>query len=383
MPAWQAAHLRTAAIRKRAIYVRAFALWCLGRDSLAPRFVTRAVLESFQRHLFNHRQTNGKPLAWSSQLLHLKELRQFFSWLAKQNILIHYRRLSPKNLPISSLRRQQARGSQLYCAITMDSTVAFAESTEHYVKTSPRAHGQERSYTLSPLRCSKLSPHAALCERATQKDTQLGSSSRDPIGYWDGMSLYRYCKGRPSAFIDPMGLRVCGPHVLFYFWTWCVDDDTWRDFEDASLDKYGAFVECVVETNIKTAIVVTGTYAACCTPWYPKSEELLGKGFGPRADKRKFISPLSRLEYEFTQAWNNEKRWFNARGIKWIEAARCKFCVEMWYRNFVFRACNRMVVQFAELARLRCTTRWDPFLRAVNVLCQCMNLRGVATFGNR
>ncbi len=54
----------------------------------------------------------------------------------------------------------------------MDSMVTFAENIEHYVKTPPRARGQDRSYTLSALRCSKLSPHAALRERASQKDAQ-------------------------------------------------------------------------------------------------------------------------------------------------------------------------------------------------------------------
>lgn len=85
---WLATHnFSPATIAKRATYVRAFAVWCLERDFLAPRLVSRAILEAFQRRLFAHRQTSGKPLAWSSQHLHLKELRQFFAWLAKQNIL--------------------------------------------------------------------------------------------------------------------------------------------------------------------------------------------------------------------------------------------------------------------------------------------------------
>src|SRR5690606_19538495 len=45
------------------------------------------MLEAFQRHLFGYRKPDGKPLAWSSKHLHLKEVRQFFSWLAKQNTI--------------------------------------------------------------------------------------------------------------------------------------------------------------------------------------------------------------------------------------------------------------------------------------------------------
>ena len=72
---------------KRALYVRAFGLWCLERDIVTPCTLTKPMIESFQRHLFTHRQVNGKPLAWSSQHLHLKEIKQFFSWLAKQNYI--------------------------------------------------------------------------------------------------------------------------------------------------------------------------------------------------------------------------------------------------------------------------------------------------------
>ena len=86
--AWLATHNFSATtIRKRALYVRAFALWCLDRDLTTPAVVTKPMLEAFQRHLYRYRQASGKPLAWSSQHLHLKEVRQFFCWLAKQNVI--------------------------------------------------------------------------------------------------------------------------------------------------------------------------------------------------------------------------------------------------------------------------------------------------------
>jgi integrase/recombinase XerD len=52
---------------------------------LYPAHVTKAALESYQRSLFRHRKANGKPLAWSGQHLHLKEVRAFFGWLAKKD----------------------------------------------------------------------------------------------------------------------------------------------------------------------------------------------------------------------------------------------------------------------------------------------------------
>jgi integrase/recombinase XerD len=85
---WLAIHNFSAkTIEKRALYVRAFGLWCLQRDLLSPMSIAKPMLEAFQRHLFSYRKPDGKPLAWSSQHLHLKELRQFFAWLAKHNFI--------------------------------------------------------------------------------------------------------------------------------------------------------------------------------------------------------------------------------------------------------------------------------------------------------
>ena len=86
--AWLACHnFSRTTVEKRAVYVRAFAVWCLDCDLVAPHAITKPMIEAFQRHLFHYRKPDGKPLAWSSQHLHLKEIRQFFSWLAKQNYI--------------------------------------------------------------------------------------------------------------------------------------------------------------------------------------------------------------------------------------------------------------------------------------------------------
>lgn len=62
-------------------------LWCSQADLPSPLLITKSILEAFQRHLFRYRKPDGQPLAWSSQHLHLKEVRQFFAWLAKHNHL--------------------------------------------------------------------------------------------------------------------------------------------------------------------------------------------------------------------------------------------------------------------------------------------------------
>ncbi len=74
-----------ATIRKRALYVRQFAIWCLDRDLNGPQTISKPIVESFQRSLYRKRKRDGQPLSWGSQHLHLKEIRSFFAWLVKVN----------------------------------------------------------------------------------------------------------------------------------------------------------------------------------------------------------------------------------------------------------------------------------------------------------
>ncbi len=74
-------------MRLRAVYVRYFALWCLDRDLDQPAFITKPILESYQRYLFRYRKENGKPLSWGSQHMRLQHVNQFFRFLVKTNHL--------------------------------------------------------------------------------------------------------------------------------------------------------------------------------------------------------------------------------------------------------------------------------------------------------
>ncbi|WP_146523885.1 site-specific tyrosine recombinase XerC [Stieleria varia] len=74
-----------ATIKKRITYVRGFAIWCQDRDLTCAIHITKPILESYQRHLYRYRKSNGQPLSWGSQHLALKEIRTYFAWLAKMN----------------------------------------------------------------------------------------------------------------------------------------------------------------------------------------------------------------------------------------------------------------------------------------------------------
>ena len=64
-----------------------FLTWCRKRRTATPSQVTKAVLEEYQRFLFDHRKKNGQPLAMASQHSRLAPLRVWFRWIARRNYI--------------------------------------------------------------------------------------------------------------------------------------------------------------------------------------------------------------------------------------------------------------------------------------------------------
>ncbi|WP_218933575.1 site-specific tyrosine recombinase XerC [Rubripirellula lacrimiformis] len=75
-------------IDNRSKYIRRFALWCIARGITQPNEITKPILERFQRHLYQHRTEQDKPLSFRSQYTHLSSLRAWFKWLARKNYLL-------------------------------------------------------------------------------------------------------------------------------------------------------------------------------------------------------------------------------------------------------------------------------------------------------
>lgn len=71
--------------RKDALKV--FLLWAQERELTDPTSITKAILESYQRHLWRWRKQNGKPLGISTQRSRLSTLKDYFAWLTKKNLL--------------------------------------------------------------------------------------------------------------------------------------------------------------------------------------------------------------------------------------------------------------------------------------------------------
>ena len=74
-------------ISSRGAYLRDFAAWCEERSVESPVEVTRPVLERYRHHIYMRRKSNGEPLSFRTQYLHLHTLRKFFSWLVRQGHL--------------------------------------------------------------------------------------------------------------------------------------------------------------------------------------------------------------------------------------------------------------------------------------------------------
>jgi integrase/recombinase XerD len=63
--------------------------WCSERSITRPVEVTKAVLESYQKHLFHHRREDGRPLSRKTQNGLLHGVRMFFRWMAKRGHILH------------------------------------------------------------------------------------------------------------------------------------------------------------------------------------------------------------------------------------------------------------------------------------------------------
>ena len=69
--------------------LRYFITWCDERGLTRPHDITRPILERYQRYLFLYRKSDGNPLSASTQRCRIVPLRNYFTWLAKQNHILY------------------------------------------------------------------------------------------------------------------------------------------------------------------------------------------------------------------------------------------------------------------------------------------------------
>jgi len=76
---------RTVEARRWAL--RTFLQWAEERDLRRPDQITKPILESYQRWLFNYRKADDTPLGVTTQRGRLGALQNFFTWLCRENTL--------------------------------------------------------------------------------------------------------------------------------------------------------------------------------------------------------------------------------------------------------------------------------------------------------
>jgi len=63
--------------------LKVFLEWAAQRELVRATDITKAILESYQRHLYRYRKKNGQPLGISSQRHRLGTLKDYFKWLCR------------------------------------------------------------------------------------------------------------------------------------------------------------------------------------------------------------------------------------------------------------------------------------------------------------
>jgi integrase/recombinase XerD len=67
--------------------LRTFVGWAEERELRRPEQITKPILESYQRWLFQYRKADGTPLGVCTQRSRLGALQNFFTWLCRENTL--------------------------------------------------------------------------------------------------------------------------------------------------------------------------------------------------------------------------------------------------------------------------------------------------------
>jgi integrase/recombinase XerD len=181
--------------------LKVFLLWAVERELLQPSEVTKPILESYQRHLWRWRKTNGKPLGISTQRSRLGTVKDFFAHLVKQNHL-------PAN-PASELEmpRPEKRLPQESLSLQEVKSLLNVPDTGDPLGLRDRAI-LETFYSTGMRRgeLAKLELHDLNRERQTIRLRQ-GKGHKDrvvPVGSRALHWLERYLEEtRPKLLLDP------------------------------------------------------------------------------------------------------------------------------------------------------------------------------------
>ena len=75
-------------VESRSRDLKDFLVWCETRSIMRPQEVTYQMLESYRRHLYHQRKSDGNRLNLKTQHLRLVAIKGLFKWLAKSNFIL-------------------------------------------------------------------------------------------------------------------------------------------------------------------------------------------------------------------------------------------------------------------------------------------------------
>ncbi len=178
-----------------------FIVWCQERDVMAPRDVTKPMLERYQRMLFYATKENGEPLTLATQHHRLSFLKQFFRWLARENHIL--------SNPASELALPRVEKRLPKFILSQSDAEAILAQADLAKPTGVRDRAMLETFYSTGIRRSELSGlklYDIDAERGTLTVRQ-GKGRKDrvvPIGERAAAWVAKYVReARPSFVIEP------------------------------------------------------------------------------------------------------------------------------------------------------------------------------------
>jgi integrase/recombinase XerD len=192
--------------------LKTFMQWAQERDVTRAGEVTRPMLETYQRWMSRCESRSGKRLSWSTQSHRIAALRQWFRWLARQNVIVHNPASElelprqEKRLPVAGLSGEEVARLMAVPDVSDPLGLRNRSILELFYAT-----GLRRA-ELCHLECSDVNP-----ERGTVT-IRLGKGRKDrvvPLGAGAGRWIERYLRevrprlvvqtAEPALFLTGMG----------------------------------------------------------------------------------------------------------------------------------------------------------------------------------
>jgi len=186
-------------VRTRRVAIRRFIAWCAERALSTPGEITKPILERYQRHLYYHRKSDGRPMTLGSQHACLAPLKTFFKWLTKENHI-------PYN-PASELTLPQTPKHLPRVILSVEEVEAILREAEP--KSAPGLRDRAMLETLYSCGLRRMElPHLALYDIDLRRRWVLvreGKGRRDrviPIGERAAAWVEKYLlEARPQLLI--------------------------------------------------------------------------------------------------------------------------------------------------------------------------------------